>query len=102
MIRCLRPAMTDLGKRIAGEGYAVLVPNLFYRMAKAPVFDKSFDYAKNAEDRAKYGRISAPFFAAGAAERDAVAYVAFLDAQREVNSKKLMGTHGYSWVDHMC
>jgi carboxymethylenebutenolidase len=30
-----------------------------------------------------------------AAERDAVAFVAFLDAQRQVNRKKKIGTHGY-------
>ena len=91
----LRPVMRDLGKRIAAEGYSVLVPNCFYRVARAPVFDTSFDYANNAADREKYRRITAPFFAPGAAERDAVAYVAFLDAQRPVNKKKKIGTHGY-------
>ncbi len=91
----LRPVIRDLGKRIAAEGYSVLVPNLFYRAARAPVFDESFDYARNPADREKYRRITAPFFAPGAAERDAVAYVAFLDAQRQVNKKKKIGTHGY-------
>ena len=91
----LRPVMRDLGKRIASEGYSVLVPNLFYRAARAPVFDSSFDYARNPADREKYRRITAPFFAPGAAERDAVAYVAFLDAQRQVNKKKKIGTQGY-------
>ena len=38
----LRPAMRDIGKRIAAEGYSVLVPNPFYRTAKAPVFGASF------------------------------------------------------------
>src|SRR5579871_1688472 len=33
----LRPSMRDIGKRIAAEGYAVLVPNPFYRAAKATV-----------------------------------------------------------------
>src|ERR1700746_920092 len=33
----LRPSMRDIGKRIAAEGYSVLVPNPFYRVAKAPV-----------------------------------------------------------------
>jgi len=28
----LRPAMVDMGKRIAAEGYSVLVPNPYYRM----------------------------------------------------------------------
>jgi len=90
----LRPVMRDLGKRIAAEGYSVLVPNHLYRAAKAPVFDESFNY-QNPADREKYQRIMAPFLAAGAAERDAVAYVAFLDAQRQVNKKKKIGTHGY-------
>src|SRR5947209_8131810 len=40
----LRPAMRDIGKRIAAEGYSVLVPNPFYRAAKAPVFDASFSF----------------------------------------------------------
>lgn len=91
----LRPVMRDLGKRIAAEGYTVLVPNLFYRMARAPIFDSSFDFANNAADRAKYARITKPFLAPGAAERDAVAYVKFLDAQPQVNRKKKIGTHGY-------
>jgi len=91
----LRGAMRELGKRIAAEGYSVLVPNLFYRMARAPVFDDSFDYANNAADREEYGRIVKPFLEPGAAERDSAAYVAFLDAQRKVNRKKKIGTHGY-------
>jgi carboxymethylenebutenolidase len=90
----LRPVMRELGKRIAGEGYSVLVPNHLYRMARAPVFDKSFDFNKP-DDREKYRKITAPFFAPGAAERDAVAYVAFLDAQPQVNRKRKIGTHGY-------
>src|SRR5215475_1232345 len=50
----LRPAMRDIGKRIAAEGYSVLVPNPFYRVAKAPVIadPSSFNF-QNPEDRAK-------------------------------------------------
>jgi carboxymethylenebutenolidase len=90
----LRPVIRDLGKRIAAEGYSVLVPNLFYRARRAPVFDESFDYA-NPADREKYRETVASFLAPGAAERDAIAYVEFLDAQRQVNKKKKIGTHGY-------
>ena len=32
----LRPAMRDIGKRIAAEGYSVLVPNPFYRVKPGP------------------------------------------------------------------
>ncbi len=91
----LRPVIRDLGKRIASEGYSVLVPNLYYRAARSPVFDESFNYAQNPADREKYGRTVASFLAPGAADRDAVAYIAFLDAQRQVNKKKKIGTHGY-------
>jgi carboxymethylenebutenolidase len=65
----LRPVVHDLGKRIAAEGYSALVPNLFYRTARAPVFDVSFDYANNPADREKYRRTVASFLAPGAAER---------------------------------
>ena len=91
----LRPVIRALGKRIAAEGYSALVPNLFYRAARAPVFDASFDYANNSADREKYRRTVASFLAPGAAERDAAAYVAFLDAQRQVDKKRKIGTHGY-------
>ena len=91
----LRPVIRDLGKRIAAEGYSVLVPNLFYRAHRAPVFDASFDYANNPADREKYARTVATFLAPGAAERDAVAYIVFLDSQPQVIKKNKIGTHGY-------
>ena len=92
----LRPAMRDIGKRIAAEGYSVLVPNPFYRVAKAPVFDNpsSFDF-QNQADMAKLKPLMASVNAPGAAEKDAVAYIAFLDAQSQVNKAKKIGTQGY-------
>ncbi len=48
----LRPVFREMGQRLAAEGYVVLVPNPFYRNAKAPVVDGSFDFSKP-EDRAK-------------------------------------------------
>jgi carboxymethylenebutenolidase len=90
----LRPVIHELGKRAAAEGYSVLVPNLFYRTSRAPVFDLPLDFSKP-EDREKYGRAARPFLATGAAERDAMAYIQFLDAQPQVNKKKKIGTHGY-------
>jgi carboxymethylenebutenolidase len=92
----LRPAMRDIGKRIAAEGYSVLVPNPFYRVAKAPVIENpaSFNF-QNPTDRAKLTPLMASINAPGAAEKDAVAFVAFLDAQPQVNKAKKMGTQGY-------
>jgi len=92
----LRPAMRDMAKRLAGEGYAVLVPNPFYRVAKAPVFENpaTFDFG-DAAQRAKLTPLMSSVNAAGAAEKDAAAYVAFLDAQPQVDKAKKIGTQGY-------
>ncbi|MDX3381924.1 dienelactone hydrolase family protein [Streptomyces niveiscabiei] len=35
----LRPHLKGMADRLAGEGYAVLVPNVFYRHGRTPVFD---------------------------------------------------------------
>src|SRR5262249_31961270 len=35
----LRPAMRDIGKRIAADGYSVLVPNPYYRAAPVSAID---------------------------------------------------------------
>ncbi len=44
---------------------------------------------------AKLRPLMASVNAAGAAEKDAVAYIAFLDSQKEVNKSKKVGTQGY-------
>jgi len=94
----LRPAMRDIGKRIAAEGYAVLVPNTFYRVAKAPVpgiEDPTKFSFSNPADMAKLRPLMGSIGAPGAAEKDAPAFVAFLDAQPQVNKSKKIGTQGY-------
>jgi len=92
----LRPSLRDIGKRLAAEGFSVLVPNPFYRVAKAPVIadPSSFSFS-NPADRAKLQPLMGSVNAAGAAEKDAAAYVAFLDAQPQVNTAKKVGTQGY-------
>jgi carboxymethylenebutenolidase len=92
----LRPTMRDIGKRLAAEGYAVLVPNPFYRVAKAPVIDdpSSFNF-QNPTDRAKLAPLMGSINAPGAAEKDAMAFIAFLDAQPQVNTAQKIGTQGY-------
>ena len=92
----LRPSMRDIARRLAGEGYAVLVPNPFYRVAKAPVFETAatFDFG-NPSERAKLQPLTGSANAPGAAARDAVAHVAFLDAQPQVDKAKKIGTQGY-------
>lgn len=92
----LRPAFRAMGRRLAAQGYAVLVPNPFYRTARAPVVvDASgFNFDDPAE-RAKTEQWTAPIRVPGAIERDADAHVAFLDAQPQVNRAQNLGTQGY-------
>jgi carboxymethylenebutenolidase len=92
----LRPTMRDMAKRLAADGYSVLVPNPFYRVSKAPQFTNAanLDF-KNQELLAKIRTLMSSIGAPGAAEKDAAAYVAFLDAQPEVDKTKKIGTQGY-------
>jgi carboxymethylenebutenolidase len=90
----LRPSMRDIAKRIASEGYSVLVPNPFYRVSKAPQYPDASN-VNFATERAKLNPLMGSIGAAGAAEKDAPAFVAFLDAQKSVDKKKKIGTQGY-------
>ena len=92
----LRPSMREMGKRIAAEGYSVLVPNPFYRVSKSPQFEDASKISfSNPTDRAKLTPLMASIGADGACEKDAVAFVAFLDSQKQVNKSKKIGTQGY-------
>src|SRR5258706_15259534 len=93
----LRPSMRTIGRNIAAEGYSVLVPNPFYRIPKAPFTDISKFNFQNPDDMAKLKPLMASVNAPGNAEKDAAAYVAFLDAQNEVTKAKKIGTQGY-WM----
>jgi len=92
----LRPAMREMARRLAGDGYAVLVPNPFYRLVKAPLYDTAanVDFS-DPTTRAKLGPLMSSVNAAGAAEKDAAVYVAFLDAQRQVDRSRKIGSQGY-------
>jgi carboxymethylenebutenolidase len=91
----LRPSMREMARRLAADGYSVLVRNPFYRISKAPFTDASNFNFQNADDMAKLRPLMASVNAPGAAERDAAAYVAFIDSQKEVDKKKKIGTQGY-------
>jgi carboxymethylenebutenolidase len=90
----LRPSMRDMAKRLAAAGYSVLVPNPFYRVAKSPVFEDAskVDFAK---ERPRLTPLMGSIQADGTVERDAPAFVAWLDMQKEVDRNKKIGTQGY-------
>ena len=89
----LRPAFREMGRRLAAQGYTVLVPNPFYRTRKAPVLSGPFDFTKP-EDRAKLVELTAPL-TNEARNHDVTAYIGFLDALPTVKSKTKMGVVGY-------
>jgi carboxymethylenebutenolidase len=89
----LRPVFREMGRRLAGAGYTVLVPNPFYRVKRAPVVTGPFDFNKP-EDMAKLAGLRDALSGA-AIDRDAVAFITFLDKQKQVNSRKAAGVQGY-------
>ncbi|MGA3156248.1 MAG: dienelactone hydrolase family protein [Steroidobacteraceae bacterium] len=89
----LRPAFKLMGKRLAESGYAVLVPNPFYRSRKAPVLPPGASMQDDATRQTLMGLMGSL-----TTERqftDARAFVGFLDSQRVVDHKRKMGTAGY-------
>ena len=92
-IRGLRPAFRQMADRLAGDGYAVLCVNPFYRSAKSPVVQPGDDFADPAirERLGGYARL----LTKAAVQSDAAAHLAFLDDQKEVDTKKKLGTAGY-------
>jgi carboxymethylenebutenolidase len=89
----LRPTMRDMAKRLAADGFTVLVPNPFYRTSKPPGLSTDIDF-NNAADRAKIDALRAPL-TSDAVMQDATTYVKFLDSQASVDKKAPMGVFGY-------
>src|SRR6201996_8355254 len=89
----LRPAFRDMGRRLAGQGYVVLVPNPFYRSAHAPVIGDNFDFS-NPEQRNRLMGYRGAMSNDGI-DSDAKAYLAFLDAQPQTAKGKKAGVQGY-------
>ena len=89
----LRPAFRDMGRRLASSGYTVLVPNPFYRIGHAPQPTEKPDFS-TAEGRAKVGALISGL-TVEAVNRDAGAYVDFLDGHPATNKKAKAGTVGY-------
>lgn len=92
-IRGLRPAFKAMGKRLAKEGYTVLVANPFYRdgahphvqpgdqFSDPPVRERLISYARKLTQDASMS--------------DARDYIKFLDAQDATDTSRKVGTMGY-------
>jgi carboxymethylenebutenolidase len=89
----LRPAFRQMADRLAQSGYAVLTVNQFYRSVKAP-FLKAGESFDQPEVRAKIGPWRA-LLTQAATISDARAFIAWLDGQKGVDTKRGLGTTGY-------
>lgn len=89
----LRDAYKVMARRLAGAGYAVLVLNQYYRGQPAPIVTAMAEWRTPAgQEKLK------PLIAQlnpQATVRDARAAVAFLDAQRAVDTARGIGSNGY-------
>ena len=75
----VRPVFQDMAKRLASEGYAVLLPNIFYRVSKMPVFDFTPKFGEE-KTVARIAELR-PSVKADLVARDAVAYADFLSGE---------------------
>jgi carboxymethylenebutenolidase len=89
----LRPVFRDMGRRLAAEGYTVLVPNPFYRTKRAPIVTGPFDF--NDPKQVQPLLALKATLTDAAIDRDAAAYLAFLDKQKATNKRKAAGVQGY-------
>lgn len=89
----LRPAFRDMGRRLAGEGYVVLVPNPFYRSKQAPVMDGPIDFNNPSTRQTLMGYRKA--MSDEGIMKDAHAYLAFLDSEPKTNKARRAGVQGY-------
>jgi carboxymethylenebutenolidase len=91
----LRPALVEFAQRIAARGYYVLLPNLFYRSGKAPLFDvKQFLAGVNRDQtRAKMMELIGQL-TPEAVQQDSTAFLNFLDEQPQVKPGPI-ATTGY-------
>ena len=85
----LRPAVRQMGKRLAESGYSVLVVNPFYRTKKAPTAAAGAatpiaDVMPLARSLSETTNIT-----------DAKAFIAWLDQQASVAKNRKIGTQGY-------
>jgi carboxymethylenebutenolidase len=85
----LRPAVRQMGKRLAETGYSVLVVNPFYRVKKAPTADNG------AATPIQQLMPLAQALNETTHMTDAKAFIGWLDQQSSVARNRKMGTQGY-------
>ena len=89
----IREAKRVMARRLAAQGYGVLVANPYYRDAKGEIWQDFADFAGNdgwPKAREMRGHLNAE-----AIMRDAAAAIGWLDTQGPVDTARGVGTQGY-------
>jgi carboxymethylenebutenolidase len=88
----IRPTIFEMGQRLAGHGYVVLVPDLYYRAGPYEPLDPKEVFASG-DIRAAIGHLLASTDNRRAAE-DTAAFLGYLDSRDDIAGTKV-GTTGY-------
>ena len=94
----VRPATEDMGRRVAAAGYTVMMPNVFYRHGKLPLFDFEFQMGE-ARSMQKIGALFGSLTGA-MMEKDAPYYVDALLGRGDVAGGKI-AVVGYCFTGAM-
>jgi carboxymethylenebutenolidase len=89
----LRRAFKMMGRRLAEAGYAVLVPNPFYRTKRAPIVPEGSSMQDEATRKVLMSTMAT--LTPETHFTDAKAFVPWLDSQGTVDKKRKLGTTGY-------
>nr|WP_137677378.1 dienelactone hydrolase family protein [Parerythrobacter lutipelagi] len=89
----LRESKREMARRLAGRGYSTFVINPYYRDRQGQIWEDFADFAGNGGwpiAREMRGKLNAE-----AVMHDAKAAVSWLDEQKEVDTRRGIGTQGY-------
>jgi len=94
----IRTSHREMAKRLSSQGYAVLLPNVFYRTGRPPMFDSPFKMGEE-KSRKRLAELTGPLTPEAIA-RDTSPYVDFLSNHGSV-AKGPLGVVGYCFAGAM-
>lgn len=92
----IRPAARELAARVAEQGFAVLLPNVFYRTDKPPVWKFPMVWGDDRSTQ-RFGELVKPL-TPDAVQRDAAAFTEYLASLKGVAKGKKMGVVGFCFT----